>query len=53
LRHASEQKFSGQWITINWPATCLSSSTLYPTLHAMERRGYLKSKKEQNGRTIR
>ena len=27
--------------------------TLYPMLHAMERRGYLKSKKEQNGRTFR
>ena len=31
----------------------LSPGTLYPMLHAMERRGYLKSKKEQNGRTFR
>jgi PadR family transcriptional regulator, regulatory protein PadR len=31
----------------------LSAGTFDPMLHAMERRGYLKSEREQNGRTIR
>ncbi len=31
----------------------LSPGTLYPMLHAMERGGYLKSRKERSGRTFR
>jgi PadR family transcriptional regulator, regulatory protein PadR len=31
----------------------LSPGTLYPMLHAMERSGYLKLRKEQLGRTFR
>jgi DNA-binding PadR family transcriptional regulator len=33
--------------------TKLSPGTLYPMLHAMERSGYLKSRKERLGRTFR
>ena len=31
----------------------LSGGTLYPMLHAMERRGYLVSRRERRGRTFR
>lgn len=31
----------------------LSAGTLYPVLHGLERRGYLKSKQERNGQTSR
>ena len=31
----------------------LSAGTLYPMLHAMEKRGYLVSRKERSGRTFR
>jgi DNA-binding PadR family transcriptional regulator len=31
----------------------LSAGTLYPMLHALERQGYLKSRKERSGRTFR
>jgi PadR family transcriptional regulator, regulatory protein PadR len=55
LHHASEEEFYGQWIIheLARHGYTLSPGTLYPMLHAMERRGYLKSKKEQNGRTFR
>jgi DNA-binding PadR family transcriptional regulator len=55
LHHAAEEEFYGQWIIdeLARHGYTLSPGTLYPMLHAMERRGYLKSKKEQNGRTFR
>jgi PadR family transcriptional regulator, regulatory protein PadR len=55
LHHASEEEFYGQWIIheLARHGYTLSPGTLYPMLHAMERRGYLKSKTEQNGRTFR
>jgi PadR family transcriptional regulator len=55
LHHASEGEFYGQWIIdeLAGHGYTLSPGTLYPMLHTMERRGYLKSKKEQNGRTFR
>jgi DNA-binding PadR family transcriptional regulator len=31
----------------------LSAGTLYPILHGLERRGYLKSKQERNGKRFR
>ncbi len=31
----------------------LSAGTLYPLLHGLERRGYLKSKEERNGKSLR
>jgi PadR family transcriptional regulator, regulatory protein PadR len=55
LHHACEEEFYGQWIIheLAGYGYTLSPGTLYPMLHAMERRGYLRSKKEQNGRTFR
>ena len=31
----------------------LSPGTLYPMLHTMEQKGYLRSRKERDGRTVR
>lgn len=55
LHHASEAEFYGQWMIqeLARHGYTLSPGTLYPTLHGLERRGDLKSKKEQNGRTFR
>jgi PadR family transcriptional regulator, regulatory protein PadR len=55
LHHAAEEEFYGQWMIheLARHGYTLSPGTLYPMLHAMEHRGYLKSKKEQNGRTFR
>jgi PadR family transcriptional regulator, regulatory protein PadR len=55
LHHASEAEFYGQWMIqeLARHGYTLSPGTLYPMLHGLERRGYLKSKKEQNGRTFR
>jgi PadR family transcriptional regulator PadR len=55
LHHAAEEEFYGQWMIheLARHGYTLSPGTLYPMLHVMERRGYLKSKKEQNGRTFR
>jgi PadR family transcriptional regulator, regulatory protein PadR len=55
LHHAAEEEFYGQWMIheLARHGYTLSPGTLYPMLHAMERRGYLKSKKAQNGRTFR
>jgi DNA-binding PadR family transcriptional regulator len=55
LHHAAEHEIYGQWI-INELARHgyrLSPGTLYPLLDAMERRGYLKSRKQREGRTAR
>src|SRR3954451_14649004 len=55
LHHALKEEFYGQWM-IHELAThgyTLSPGTLYPMLHALERSGYLKSRKEQLGRTFR
>src|SRR5258708_7888862 len=55
LHHASEAEFYGQWMIqeLARHGYTLSPGTLYPMLHGMERRGYLTSKKQQNGRTFR
>src|SRR5262249_2563578 len=55
FHHSPEEEFYGQWMIheLARHGYTLSPGTLYPMLHAMERRGYLKSKKEQNGRTFR
>jgi PadR family transcriptional regulator, regulatory protein PadR len=55
LHHASEAEFYGQWMIqeLARHGYTLSPGTLYPMLHALERSGYLTSKKEQNGRTFR
>ena len=55
LHHASEHEIYGQWM-IEELATHgyrLSAGTLYPMLHKMERDGYLTSRRERDGRTVR
>jgi PadR family transcriptional regulator PadR len=55
LHHASKEEFYGQWMIheLARHGYTLSPGTLYPMLHALERRGYLKSRKERQGRTYR
>ena len=55
LHHASEGEFYGQWMIheLARHGYTLSPGTLYPMLHGLERRGYLKSKTERAGRTFR
>ena len=55
LHHAAEKELYGQWM-INELARhgyTLSPGRLYPMLHALERNGYPKSRKERQGRTFR
>jgi DNA-binding PadR family transcriptional regulator len=55
LHHAVEGEVYGQWMIeeLAHHGYKLSPGTLYPMLHAMERRGYLTSTKERDGRTFR
>jgi DNA-binding PadR family transcriptional regulator len=55
LHHACEEEFFGQWMIheLARHGYRLSAGTLYPMLHALERQGYLKSRKERSGRTFR
>lgn len=55
LHHAAEREIYGQWIIeeLARHGYKLSPGTLYPLLHAMERRGYLVSREERNGSATR
>jgi DNA-binding PadR family transcriptional regulator len=55
LHHAAEGEIYGQWMIeeLARHGYKLSPGTLYPMLHAMEQRGYLRSRKEREGRTAR
>lgn len=55
LHHASEQEIYGQWMISELAehGYSLSPGTLYPMLHAMERKGYLVSRTEKDGRIMR
>src|SRR3974390_2418287 len=55
LHHASQAGFYGQWMIheLARHGYTLSPGPLYPMLHSLERRGYLKSKNERFGRTFR
>ena len=55
LHHASEGEFYGQWMIqeLARHGYTLSPGTLYPMLHGLERRGYLKSRTKRTGRTFR
>jgi PadR family transcriptional regulator PadR len=55
LHHASMAPFYGQWMIheLARHGYTLSPGTLYPMLHSLERRGFLKSKIERSGRTFR
>ncbi|WP_440588475.1 PadR family transcriptional regulator [Comamonas thiooxydans] len=55
LHHAGEQAVYGQWMIdeLAHHGYRLSPGTLYPMLHKMERDGYLVSRQEREGRTVR
>jgi PadR family transcriptional regulator, regulatory protein PadR len=55
LHHAAKEEFYGQWMIheLARHGYTLSPGTLYPMLHALERRGYLRSRKARQGRTYR
>jgi PadR family transcriptional regulator, regulatory protein PadR len=55
LHHAAEEEIYGQWIMeeLARHGYRLSPGTLYPMLHAMEKRGYLRSREKKSGRSVR
>lgn len=55
LYHAAEQPIFGQWIAdeLARHGYKVSAGTLYPLLHALERRGYLRSAVKRSGRQAR
>jgi DNA-binding PadR family transcriptional regulator len=55
LHHAAKAGFYGQWMIqeLDRHGYTVSPGTLYPMLHGLERRGYLKSKIVRSGRTCR
>lgn len=55
LHHAAEGDLYGAWMIdeLARHGYKMSPGTLYPLLHAMEERGYLRSKKVQAGRSHR
>lgn len=55
LHHAAEAEIYGQWIIeeLARHGYKLSAGTLYPMLHSLERRGYLRSREKRFGRTAR
>jgi DNA-binding PadR family transcriptional regulator len=55
LHHAAEGPVFGLWIISELAehGYRLSPGTLYPILHGLERKGYLKSFKERSGRSVR
>src|SRR5712675_1447920 len=55
LHHAAEMEIYGQWMIreLARHGYRISPGTLYPMLHAMERKGYLKSSTLGTGRRAR
>ncbi len=55
LHHAAEGPVYGQWIVeeLARHGYRLSCGTLYPLLHGLERRGYLRSRIQRAGRRMR
>lgn len=55
LHHAVEGEVYGQWMIeeLARHGYRLSPGTLYPMLHAMERKGYLAVREERHGRVLR
>jgi PadR family transcriptional regulator, regulatory protein PadR len=55
LHHAAESELYGQWMIeeLARHGYRLSPGTLYPLLHGMEKKGYLVSREERDGRTAR
>src|SRR6476619_6307368 len=55
LHHALEDEIYGQWIMeeLARHGYRLSPGTLYPMLHALEKKGYLRSREKRSGRSVR
>ncbi|MCD6074729.1 MAG: PadR family transcriptional regulator [Rhodospirillales bacterium] len=55
LHHAAEGDLYGQWMIeeLKRHGYRLSPGTLYPMLHALERKGYLTSRQERSGKSSR
>ena len=55
LHHAAEGDIYGQWMIdeLAHHGYKMSAGTLYPMLHGMEQKGYLKSHKKRSGKTYR
>lgn len=55
LHHAAEGDLYGQWMIdeLGHHGYKVSAGTLYPMLHSLEKKGYLTSQKEREGRTFR
>jgi DNA-binding PadR family transcriptional regulator len=55
LHHAAEGDLYGQWMIeeLARHGYRLSPGTLYPLLHGLEKKGYLVSREERDGRTAR
>ena len=55
LHHASEGPLYGQWIAdeLRRHGYKISPGTLYPLLESLEKRGYLVSRRERVGRSVR
>lgn len=55
LHHASEEPVYGSWIMeeLAHHGYELSPGTLYPMLHGLERKGYLRSREEREGKRMR
>ncbi len=55
LHHAAEGELYGQWMIeeLARHGYRLSPGTLYPLLHGLEKKGYLASRLEREGRTSR
>jgi len=55
LHHANHGPVFGLGITeeLRHHGYSISAGTLYPMLHGLEKKGYLKSRQERNGRSVR
>ena len=55
LHHAGEEPVYGAWIIeeLGHHGYSLSPGTLYPLLHGLEKKGYLRSRKERAGKRAR
>ncbi len=55
LHHAAEKPLYGIWIAeeLAQHGYKLSAGTLYPLLHGLERKGYLHSREERDGKIAR
>jgi DNA-binding PadR family transcriptional regulator len=52
LHHAAKEPLVGFWMMeeLRWHGYRVSAGTLYPLLHGLERRGYLRSTSKRDGR---